>query len=132
MVFKQVGTDTVTGAFPTRETAWLDARYAPLRLAINAQTGTSYTLVLTDEAKLVTLSNAAAITLTVPSNSSVAFPIGTQVHLAQLGAGQVTVVGDVGVTVNGAPGPRLTDQYSTGTLIKRATETWLLVGRLSV
>jgi hypothetical protein len=56
---------------------------------INAQTGTTYTLVRADAEKLITLSNAAAITLTVPTNSSVAFSLGTVVTLAQLGAGQV-------------------------------------------
>lgn len=101
-------------------------------LTINAQTGTTYTLVLGDAiAKLITLSNASAITLTVPPNSSVAFPIGTTITLAQIGAGQVTVTAGVGVTVNGAPGLKLTDQWSSATLIKRLTDTWLVVGRLS-
>lgn len=104
---------------------------APALLSLNAQTGTTYTLVLADAGKLVTLSNAAAIALTVPPNSSVPFAVGTQIHLAQIGAGQVTVGGGVGVTVNGAPGLKLTDQWSSATLIKRLTDTWLLVGRLS-
>lgn len=100
-------------------------------LPINAQTGTTYTLVLADKGKMVTLSNGAAIALTVPSNATAAFPIGAQIHLAQLGAGQVTVSGAGGVTVNGAPGLKLTDQWSSATLWKRATDTWLLIGRLS-
>jgi len=97
---------------------------------INAQTGTSYTFVLTDDSKLVTLSNASAITLTVPINSSVAFPVGTHIDLVQIGAGQVTVTQTVGVTVNAAPSKLFRAQYSAATLIKLATDTWVLVGDL--
>ena len=68
-------------------------------LTTNAQTGTTYTLALTDgNNTMVELSNASAITLTVPLNSSVAFPVGSQVNLLQTGAGQVTVAGASGVT----------------------------------
>lgn len=98
---------------------------------INSQTGTTYTLVLSDSQKLVTLSNASAITLTVPPNSSVAYPIGQRIDLAQLGAGQVTVVGGSGVTVNGTPTLKARAQYSAMSLVKTATDTWLLVGDLA-
>lgn len=98
--------------------------------AINAQTGTSYTLVLSDAGKLVTLSNASAITLTIPTNASVAFPTGTVIDIAQIGAGQVTV-GGASVTINSADGDKkLRVQYSSGSLIKTGTDTWLLVGDL--
>ena len=100
--------------------------------ALNAQTGTSYTLVLTDHTKLVTLSNASAITLTVPPNSSVAFAVGSVIDLAQIGAGQVTVAQGSGVTINSTPGLKLRAQYSGATLRKRATDTWLLFGDLAV
>ena len=98
---------------------------------LNAQTGTTYTLVLTDAGKLVTLSNAAAITLTVPLESSVGYAIGSSIDIVQIGAGQVTVAGAGGVTVNATPGLKLRAQYSAGTLIKTASNTWLLVGDLS-
>ena len=98
--------------------------------AINAQTGTTYTLVLSDASKLVTLSNASAITLTIPTNASVAYPVGTKIDLAQIGAGQVTVAGAGGVTVNATPGLKFVAQYSAATCIKTATDTWLLVGNL--
>ena len=98
---------------------------------INAQTGTTYTLVLTDAAKLVTLTNAAAVTLTVPTNTSVAFPVGTHVDWAQLGAGQVTVAPAGGVTVNATPTLKARAQYDAATLVKLATDTWLLVGDLA-
>jgi hypothetical protein len=105
---------------------------AATTLTQNAQTGTTYTLVLADaSAKLVELNNASAITLTVPLNSSVAFPVGSQINLLQTGAGQVTVAGAGGVTVNATPGLKLRTQWSPATLIKRATDTWVLVGDLS-
>lgn len=97
----------------------------------NAQTGTSYTLALTDGAKLVTLTNAAAITLTVPPNSSVAFPIGTQILLYQGGAGQVTITPGAGVTVR-SEGTKLKiiGQYAVAGLLKLATDEWVAFGNL--
>jgi hypothetical protein len=105
---------------------WADA-YAQ---TINAQVGTSYTLALSDHSKLVTLSNGSAIALAVPQNSSVAFPIGSVVDLAQIGDGQVTVSGS-GVTINCTPGAKLRAKYSGATLRKIDTDTWLLFGDLS-
>lgn len=99
--------------------------------SINAQVGTTYTLVLGDLGKLVTLTNASAITLTVPTNASVAYAVGSRIDIAQLGAGQVTVAGAGGVTVSATPGLKLSAQYAGGSLIKTATNTWLLVGSLS-
>jgi len=98
---------------------------------LNAQTGTAYTTVLSDASKLVTLSNAGAVTVTIPPNSSVAYPVGTKIDLAQLGAGQVTVAAGSGVTVNSTPTLKLRAQYSAATCIKTATDTWLLVGDLA-
>ena len=98
---------------------------------INAQTGTTYTLVLGDAGDLVTLSNASTVTLTVPTNASVAFPVGTVVDLARLGAGGVTVAAAGGVTVNATPSLTLRAQYSAASLIKLATDTWLLIGDLT-
>lgn len=103
---------------------------ANLDLTLNAQTGTTYTLVLADKNKLVTLDNAAAITLTVPTNASVAFATGAQVNIQQIGAGQVTVAGDSGVTVNGT-GTKLRAQWSAATLIKTGTDTWTMVGDIN-
>ncbi len=108
--------------------------FASSTLVQNAQTGTSYTLVLADKDKLVELSNASAITLTVPTNASVAYPVGTQINLLQTGAGQVTVAGATGgttVTVNGTPTLKLRAQWSAATLVKRAENTWVLIGDLA-
>jgi hypothetical protein len=101
---------------------------------INTQSGTTYTLVAGDAQKLVTLSNASAITLTVASNATQALPVGTQVTISQFGVGQVTVVGASSpnpVTINGTPGLKLRTQYSSATLIQVSTNNWLIVGDLS-
>jgi len=98
-----------------------------INLTLNAQTGTTYTPVLSDNGKLITLSNASAITLTVPTNASVAYAIGAQINIQAINAGQVTVAGDTGVTVNGT-GTKLRVQWSAATLVKTATDTWTLIG----
>lgn len=110
------------------DTAWVTPTTA---VDINAQTGTTYTLVLGDAGKLITLTNAAAIALTVPPNSSVAFPTGTRVVVAQMGAGTVTITPGSGVTVNADPGLAIAAQYGAAELVKVATDAWLAVGRLS-
>ena len=98
-------------------------------IPLNTQTGTTYTLVAGDAGDLVTLNNASAITLTVPLNSSVAFATGTQITIAQLGAGQVTVAGAVGVTVSASDSStKLRTQYSAATIIKTGTNSWILIG----
>lgn len=97
----------------------------------NAQTGTTYTLALADAGKAVTLSNAAAITLTIPTNASVAFPVDTRIDLIQYGAGQVTV-GGAGVTIRSSGSKlKLTGQYSGATLWKRDTDEWVLIGDIA-
>jgi hypothetical protein len=97
---------------------------------INAQTGTTYTTVLADAGKLITLNNASPITLTVPPSASVGYANGTSIDILQTGAGQVTVVGGSGVTVNASPSLKLRTQNSAATLIEIATDTWQLVGDL--
>jgi hypothetical protein len=104
-------------------------------IGINAQTGTTYTTVLADNGKLTTLTNASAIAVTIPPNSSVAYPVGAQINMAQLGAGQVTVSGGVGVTVVStgatASAPKARIQYSTLTAVQTSTDNWLVIGDIS-
>jgi hypothetical protein len=101
-------------------------------IPLNNQTGTTYTLVASDAGDLVNLTNASAITLTVPTNASIPFATGTQITIAQSGAGKVTVAGAVGVTVNAADGfLSLRTQWSMGTLIKTGTNSWILIGDTS-
>jgi hypothetical protein len=105
---------------------------ATAMVALNAQTGTSYTAVLGDDGDLVTLDNASAITFTIPPNGTVAFGIGTQINIMQLGAGQVTITPGAGVTIRSA-GSRLktSAQYAVATCVKIASDTWVAVGNLS-
>jgi hypothetical protein len=108
----------------------LDAKTNKL-IVTNRQTA-SYTLVLGDADKLVEVNNASANNLTIPLNSSVAFATGTQILLAQYGAGQTTIVATSGVTIrsNGAK-LKLNAQYSGATLIKIDTNEWYLFGDIA-
>jgi hypothetical protein len=104
---------------------------APAALTANRQTA-SYTLVLGDATKLVEMNVASANNLTVPPNSSVAFATGTQILIAQYGAGQTTVVAGSGVTVRSSGGKlKLSGQYSGATLLKIATNEWYLFGDIA-
>ncbi len=104
-------------------------------LTLNAQTGTTYTLVLTDNGRLVTLSNAAAITLTVPLNATVAYATGAIINVQQIGAGQVTIQGAAGVTITStgatATTPKTRAQYSAASIIKTGTDSWTVIGDIS-
>jgi len=108
----------------------LDAKTNKL-VVTNRQTA-SYTLVLSDADKLVEMNVGSANNLTVPLNSSVAFSTGTQILLAQYGAGQTTIVATSGVTIrsNGAK-LKLNAQYSGATLVKIAENEWYLFGDIA-
>ena len=97
-------------------------------LTLNAITDT-YTLVLADAHKLVTCNKATGFTVTIPPNSSVAFDIGDQVNLMQIGDGQVTVAGGAGVTLEAQGSKKkLNGKWATATAVKIATDTWVLIG----
>jgi len=103
------------------------------RLTINAQTGTTYTLVVADASyKLVTCSNAAAITVTVPPSI---FTAGDVINLQQIGAGQVTFAQGVGVTITStgatSSAPKLRAQESACSIICTAANTFTVVGDLA-
>jgi hypothetical protein len=108
-----------------------------INLALNAQTGTTYTFVLTDNGKLVTASNAAAQTYSIPTNASVAYPIGTQINIIQIGAGQVTInavtSGTTTISSTGATAtaPNLRAQFSSATCIKASTDLWYVIGDIA-
>jgi|GEM_PF-1767098 len=95
-------------------------------VSVNPQTGTSYTLVLADRGKLVTISNASANTLTIPLNSSLAYPTGTWIDVVNIGAGACTVTAISGVTLNGTDGgTKAISQWSGTRLYKIASDTWV-------
>ena len=92
----------------------------------------SYTLAaLTERDSLIEINKASAVTLTIPTDASVNFPVGTSIDILQTGAGQVTIAGAGGVTVNATPGLKLRTQWSSATLFKRAANTWVVYGDLS-
>ena len=98
---------------------------------LNDQTGTTYTLVLSDRGKLITLSNASAITLTIPANASVAFAVGTQIEILQKGAGQVTVAITSDTLNSSGSATKLTGQWSSAVLTKIASTTWVMAGDIT-
>ena len=101
-------------------------------LAINAQSGTTYTFVLADAGKFVSSSNGSAQTFTVPPNSSVAYATGTQIIVQNIGSANCTLAEGSGVTINSKDDSKEIDgQYAAATLIKTATDAWSLIGALA-
>ena len=100
-------------------------------ITTNTQTA-SYSLVLTDNGKLILMNVATANNLTIPLNSSINFPVGTKIDVQQIGAGQTTIVATGGVTINSAGGAlKLRLQYSGATLVQTATNVWSLFGDIT-
>lgn len=97
------------------------------QITANTQTA-SYQVVLTDAGKCVEMNVAGANTLTIPPNSTVAFPIGTVIEAYQMGAGQTTVTAGGGVTFRSPHGAKTAIQYATVTVRKRATDEWVVSG----
>lgn len=91
----------------------------------------NYTLVLNDAGQIIELNSATAITVTIPADASVAFPIGTVLELCQLGAGQVTISGANGVTVHTSTSNTTRTQYSCASIRKRASNEWIISGDLT-
>ena len=105
---------------------------AGYNIDFNPQIGTTYTLAATDGGKLISLSNASPITLTIPPNSSIDFNIGDQINLYQAGTGQVTVVGGSGVTLRSEGSKtKLFGQYAMATILQVDTNVWVLLGNIA-
>jgi hypothetical protein len=117
-----VGTTTGTVA------AGDDSRFAAVPATTQAS---SYTLALADAGTVVESTSASAVNVTVPPNSSVAFPVGTVIELCQYGAGQITIVAGAGVTLRTASSLTTRVQYSGASLRKRATNEWVVGGDLT-
>jgi hypothetical protein len=98
----------------------------------NAQTGTTYTLVIADQDKLVTLSNASPITLTVPPS---VFSAGQSINIQQIGAGQVTLAAGAGVTITStgatSAAPKLRAQESAATIVCKSSNNFTVIGDLT-
>jgi hypothetical protein len=131
-----VTADLTTSQTLTNKTLTTPTLTSPLiNVGINAQTGTTYTAVLADNGKLITQTNAGAITTTIPPFSSVAYPVGAQLNFVQYGAGQVTFAQGAGVTIAStgatATAPKLRAQYSSATAICVAQDSWLIAGDIA-
>jgi hypothetical protein len=122
-----ISSDLVS-AYPAKSleiAQYIDGFKADLALVQNAQTGTTYTFVAADFTKLVTASNAAASTYTVPPQSSVTWPANTLLRVTNLGAGVVTFAGGVGVTVTNTAATLA--QYQTATLVRTGSDAWTVI-----
>jgi len=117
----------VTSAIQTQ----IDAK-ADKTTTFNIQTGTSYTLVLTDAGKIIEMQNGGANIVYIPLNSTSAFPIGTEIQVLQFGAGQTTITPVSGVTTKSKSNQvKIGNQYTGVTLVKRGTNDWYIIGNLT-
>ena len=92
----------------------------------------SYTLdTLDHQDNIVEMNSASATTFTIPTDAALAWPVGASMDIFQTGAGQVTISGDTGVTVNYTPGNKLRTQWSSATILKRASNSWVIYGDLT-
>jgi hypothetical protein len=111
---------------PTGPTGWQFS-------AINAETS-AYTTVLADATQLITANSSSAFTISIPTNSNVAYPTGTQLNIVNINTGVVTIAavtsGTTTITSTGGTSaqPKLRTQWSMATAIKTATDTWIVVG----
>jgi hypothetical protein len=130
---------SVTADLTTAQTLTNKTLTSPLiNLGVNTQTGTTYTTVLSDNGKIVTLNNASAITVSIPTNASVAYPVGTQINFAWItGAGQPTIQavtsGTTTILSTGATStaPKLRVVNSVASCVKLATDTWIVMGDIA-
>jgi butyrate kinase len=98
-------------------------------LVITGQSG-AYTLTEADSGRVVEMNLAVAGEITVPANASTTIPVGTQIIVVQIGEGAVSVHGASGVTLRARLGTVLAGRWAVCSLIKRATNEWLVVGDL--
>jgi len=126
----EVAVDDGAGGFVSKKITGTGMRASTI--TANRQTGVSYTLALSDAGKLVESNNGSANTISVPLNSAIAFDIGTQILIAQYGAGKTRIVGIGGVTVRSAGSKSYIEaQYGMASLIKIGADEWYLSGLLS-
>jgi hypothetical protein len=127
------GTQTLTNKTLTTPTL----NDPKINLAFDAQTGTTYTPVLDDNGQVVTMNNSSSNTFRLPTNASVAFPIGTQINVLQIGTGQTTInavtSGTTTIQSTGAApaAPVLRARYSAATCLKAGTDLWYVFGDIS-
>jgi hypothetical protein len=127
------GVVTLTGTQTLTNKTLTDAK---INLAIDPETA-SYTAVLANNSQIVTMDNASANIFSIPTNASVAFPIGTQINVLQIGAGQTTIQavtsGTTSILSTGATAaaPKLRVRYSAATCVKAGTDLWYVFGDIA-
>lgn len=98
----------------------------------NVQAGTTYTLTLSDSRKIVATTSSSAVTITVPTNASVAFPVGSVIAFEQRGTGVLTFAGASGVTISSLNSNlSISGRYGTAAIRKTGTNDWILAGALA-
>lgn len=133
LAYTGAGDVTLTGTETLTNKTLTDPK---INLAFDAETA-SYTAVLANNGQVVTMNNASANTFSIPTNASVAFAIGTQINVLQIGAGQTTIQAVTSGTTSilstavTAAAPKLRARYSMATCIKAATDTWYVVGDIA-
>jgi hypothetical protein len=98
----------------------------------NTQTGTAYTLAASDADKVIEQNSASTLTVTVPANATVGFPVGTVIEFNLYGTGSLTIAPAAGVTLRSPAGLRLTTRYASAAIRKRATDEWIVTGATTV
>jgi len=133
--YEYVGFNTITGTGANVLATSPTISDPVITESVNAQTGTTYTPVLGDAKQMVTLSNASAITVTIPPNSSVAYAVGSKIDFIAKGAGQVSFAQGSGVTIRStgatATAPKLRVQFSAATAWYEGSDIWYIVGDLA-
>jgi hypothetical protein len=127
--YRMLHTDEANETYVTQINA--AETYVSQAQEVETSASTTYVLQGSDRSKVKLFDNSNNISVIVPNAGSATFPIGTKVDLIQVGEGQVTVSGAVGVTVNGNPGTRLNGQWAQGSIVKTAANTWVIYGNLS-
>lgn len=125
-----LGTITFTVAPPADAQFW-GLWVAPGGSGVNPQTGTAYTLVANDAGKTVTMNNASANVVTVPSNAAVPLPIGTKIDVIQLGAGQTSFAITTDTLNSRSSWVKISARYGRATLTKITATAWVLSGDLA-
>ena len=127
-----LATDQLLAAIGKLQAQINNVKSSVTMMAVNVQTGTAYTLALTDAGNCVEMDNAAANTVTIPPNSTIAYGVGTTILIRQMGAGQTTLVAGSGVTIrNPHETLKLFKQYTSVALHKRAIDEWCIEGNLA-